>query len=180
MYEIALVGNPNAGKTTIFNALTGSSQHVGNWAGKTVKRRAGVFQHNGTAVRVVDLPGAYSLSAYSPEEQIVRDYIICNRPALVVNVVDAANLERNLYLTAQIIEMDAPLLLVLNMIDSARRRGVEIDEPQLSVALGGVPVVVTAARTGQGLDDLKQAIGQTLSHLPQNKPESGVIETESP
>jgi len=179
MHKIALVGNPNAGKTTIFNALTGSSQHVGNWAGKTVGRREGVFQHHGTAVRVVDLPGAYSLLAYSPEEQIAGDYIIRNRPALVVNVVDAANLERNLYLTAQLIEMNVPWLLALNMIDSARRRGLEIDVPQLSAALGGVPVVVTAARTGQGLDDLKQAIGQTLAHLPPNKSESGVVEIES-
>lgn len=167
--KIALLGNPNAGKTTIFNALTGANQHVGNWAGKTVERREGVFTHNGLAVRVIDLPGTYSLSAYSPEEQIARDFIINNRPALVVNVVDAANLERNLYLTTQVIETDAPILLALNMIDSARRRGVDIDTARLSAELGGLPVIVTAARTGYGLDDLKTAIIRALTH-PNRKP----------
>jgi ferrous iron transport protein B len=161
-FIIALAGNPNAGKSTIFNALTGSNQHVGNWPGKTVEKKVGCFNYNGTRIEMVDLPGTYSLSAYSPEEQIARDFIVKAKPALVVNVVDAANLERNLYLTAQILETGVPLIVVLNMMDVARQRRLEVDPGKLSAALNGIPVIATTASHKQGLDKLKQVI---LSHI---------------
>jgi ferrous iron transport protein B len=161
--RIALAGNPNAGKTSLFNALTGAHQHVGNWPGKTVAKKEGVFHHQDWEVHVVDLPGTYSLSAYSPEEQIARDYIVRQHPDLVINVVDASNLERNLYLTAQLIEIGAPTLLALNMGDLATRRGYHIDLSLLSRALGGLPVVATIAHRGQGLEELKTTLGRMAS-----------------
>jgi len=157
-FTIALAGNPNAGKSTIFNALTGSNQHVGNWPGKTVEKKVGCFDCHGIQVEVVDLPGIYSLSAYSLEEQVARDFIVKDKPALVVNVVDVANLERNLYLTAQILETGVPIALVLNMMDVARQRRLQVDARQLSAALNGIPVITTTASRKHGLDDLKQAI----------------------
>jgi ferrous iron transport protein B len=155
---IALAGNPNAGKSTLFNQLTGARQHVGNWPGKTVEKKEGRFSYKGIDFNVVDLPGTYSLSAYSLEEQIARDFIVKEKPALVVNVVDAANLERNLYLTTQILETGIPLLLVLNMMDVARRRGIQIDVPKMSELLGGIPVITTTASQREGVEALKQAI----------------------
>lgn len=163
MVTVALAGNPNAGKTTIFNALTGTNQHVGNWPGKTVERKDGVFQYNGQSIQIVDLPGTYSLSAYSLEEEIARDFIIKEKPALVVNVVDAANLERNLYLTIQILETGAPMLLVLNMMDVARKRGLKIDIRKLSQRLNGMPVIPVIARREEGLSDLIQAIADFIA-----------------
>ncbi len=164
---IALAGNPNAGKSTIFNALTGSNQHVGNWPGKTVEKKTGCFRYNNVCVDVVDLPGTYSLSAYSIEEQVARDFLVKGSPALVVNVVDAANLERNLYLTAQILEIGAPLVVVLNMMDIARHRKLTLDAAKLSAALHGVPVLATTASRKHGLDDLKQTIiAQVSGNLP--------------
>ena len=157
-FTIALAGNPNVGKSTVFNALTGSRQHVGNWPGKTVEKKEGIFKHNGAEINIVDLPGTYSLSSYSIEEQIARDFIVKERPRVVVNVVDAANLERNLYLTAQILETGLPLILVLNMNDQARTRGLEVDAQKLSELLDGTPVIPMTARRGQGLEELKQAI----------------------
>ena len=157
-FTIALAGNPNTGKSTIFNALTGSRQHVGNWPGKTVEKKEGIFKYNGVSLKVVDLPGTYSLSAYSPEEQIARDFIVKEKPALVVNVADAANLERNLYLTTQILETGTPTLIVLNMMDVAHNRALRIDSQKLSQALNGIPVISTIARREQGLDELKQMI----------------------
>lgn len=157
--HIALAGNPNAGKSTIFNALTGARQHVGNWPGKTVEKKEGEFRHNGTRIRIVDLPGTYSLSAYSPEEMIARDYIIHEKPDLVVVVVDASNLERNLYLAVQVLELEVPAVLVLNMMDVAESRGHAIDPAQLSRQLG-VPVVQTIARRDKGLDELVETIVQ--------------------
>jgi ferrous iron transport protein B len=157
-FVIALAGNPNAGKSTIFNALTGSNQHVGNWPGKTVEKKVGCFFCNGVQVEVVDLPGTYSLSVYSLEEQVARDFIVKEKPALVVNVADAANLERNLYLTAQILETGVPLIVVLNMMDVARQRKLQVDPGKLSRALNGIPVVTTTASRRHGLDDVKQAI----------------------
>ena len=154
---IALAGNPNVGKSTIFNALTGANQHVGNWPGKTVEKKSGVFEHGGRQVTIVDLPGAYSLSAYSPDEEVARDYIVRARPDLVVNVVDITNLERNLYLAVQVLELRLPALLVLNMMDNVRARGHQIDCRQLSAALN-VPVLETVARRGNGIDTLLDAI----------------------
>jgi small GTP-binding protein len=175
-FIIALAGNPNAGKSTIFNALTGSNQHVGNWPGKTVEKKVGCFACNGIQVEVVDLPGTYSLSAYSLEEQVARDFIIKGKPALVVNVVDAANLERNLYLTAQILETGVPLIVVLNMMDVARQRRLQVDAHQLSAALNGIPVLTATASRQHGLDDLKQAI---LSQIGSDTP-SAMPSLQSP
>lgn len=157
---IALAGNPNAGKSTLFNALTGSNQHVGNWPGKTVAKQEGIFYTADHEVTVVDLPGAYSLAAYSPEEVIAREFLLQQRPALVVNVVDAANLERNLYLTVQLLEMDVPLLVVLNMMDAATQRGIAIDRTRLSQMLQA-PVLCTVAHQKAGLEQLKAQIAMT-------------------
>jgi len=151
---IALAGNPNAGKTTIFNALTGLRQHTGNWPGKTVEKKEGAIDHDGKTINIVDLPGTYSLTAYSPEEIIARDYIIEEHPDVVINVVDATNLERNLYLTVQILELDVPVILALNMTDELHRSGTEINMEHLSQLLGNVPVVQTAANKGQGIPKL--------------------------
>ncbi len=156
-YTIALAGNPNAGKSTIFNALTGARQHVGNWPGKTVEKKEGTWVYEDTEYMVVDLPGTYSLTAYSMEEIITRDYIIEQKPDVVVIVADSANLERNLYLVVQILEMDTRAILVLNMQDVAEARGLKIDIPMLSTALG-VPIVSTAASKGTGIDQLKRTI----------------------
>ena len=155
---IALAGNPNTGKSTVFNALTGSNQHVGNWPGKTVEKKEGFFEYRGLRFRVVDLPGTYSLSAYSLEEQIARDFIVKEKPALVINLLDAANLERNLYLTTQILETGAPVIMALNMTYVAANRGLKIDARQLSRSLGGIPVIKMTARRGEGFVDLKEAI----------------------
>jgi ferrous iron transport protein B len=151
---IALAGNPNAGKTTIFNALTGLRQHTGNWPGKTVEKKEGEFEHEDLTINIVDLPGTYSLTAYSPEEIIARDYIIEESPDVVINVVDATNLERNLYLTVQILELDVPVVLALNMTDDLLRDGAKINIQQLSQLLGNIPVVSTTANQGKGISAL--------------------------
>jgi ferrous iron transport protein B len=156
--RVALAGNPNVGKSTVFNALTGARQHVGNWPGKTVENKEGVLKYDGLSFSVIDLPGTYSLSAYSPEEQIARDYIVREKPGVVVNVVDAANMERNLYLTAQILETGIPLIIALNMEDVADSRGLKIDVQKLSELLGGVPVIPMVARRDQGIRELKTTI----------------------
>jgi ferrous iron transport protein B len=156
--RVALAGNPNCGKSTVFNGLTGAQQHVGNWPGKTVARKEGYYLEGETRVAIVDLPGIYSLSAYSPEEQIARDYIVLERPDVVVNVLDAANLERNLYLSVQILETGAPLIMLLNMSDVASRRGYQIHPDKLSRRLGDVPVIATVASRGEGLQALRAAI----------------------
>jgi len=152
--RIALAGNPNAGKSTIFNALTGARQHVGNWPGKTVEKKEGTCHQNDHKIVVTDLPGTYSLSAYSLEEVIARDFIVEEKPDVVINVVDAANLERNLYLAVQILELGARLVIALNMSDMAESRGLKIDTSKLSAGLGGVPVVSTVASRGRGIDEL--------------------------
>lgn len=151
---IALAGNPNAGKTTIFNALTGLRQHTGNWPGKTVEKKEGEIEHEGRTINIVDLPGTYSLTAYSPEEIIARDFIIEQHPDVVINVVDATNLERNLYLTVQILELDVPVVLALNMTDDLHRDGAKINADLLSQLLGNIPVVQTAANKGRGIPQL--------------------------
>ena len=154
---LALAGNPNAGKTSIFNALTGSNQHVGNWPGKTVAKLEGTFRRRDLVGRVVDLPGTYSLSAFSPEEVIARDYLLTRAADAVINVVDATNLERNLYLTLQLLELGTPLVLALNVMDSARSQGLRIDNERLSALLGGAPVVETVGHRGRGMDELIDA-----------------------
>ncbi len=174
-FRIALAGNPNTGKSTIFNALTGSNQHVGNWPGKTVARRAGWFTTRDVRFEVVDLPGTYSLSAYSPDEQVARDYIVLDRPDLIVNVVDATNLERNLYLTAQILETAVPLLLLLNMQDLASRRGYRVDAERLSRLLGGVPILTAAAARGEGINELRDALWHLAQHVVPRPTSSGFL-----
>jgi len=152
-----MAGNPNSGKSSIFNALTGSRQHVGNWPGKTIERAEGVFYEDNWEIHLVDLPGTYSLAAQSPEEIIARDYIISEEPDVVVNVVDATSLERNLNLTVQLLELTDRVVVALNLMDEVRRQGCEIDVEALEVTLG-VPVVSTVATEGEGLPRLKAAL----------------------
>lgn len=163
---IALAGNPNAGKTTIFNAITGARQHVGNWPGVTVEKKEGSVKHQDHDVHVVDLPGTYSLTAFSLEEIIARQYIVDGRPDVVVDVVDAANLERNLYLSVQLLEMGAKLVIALNMTDVAQGRGITIDETRLSQLLG-VPVIPTNGKKEIGIPELLDAAIQA-SQTPQD------------
>lgn len=152
--KLALAGNPNAGKTTLFNRLTGSRQHVGNYPGVTVEKKEGVYRISASQeVRVIDLPGTYSLTAYSVEEVVARDFLIHEQPQVVINITDAANLERNLYLTCQFLELGVPVVVALNMIDVARERGISIDIAKLAGLLN-VPVVAISARSGEGVDDL--------------------------
>ena len=155
-FIVALAGNPNAGKTSLFNELTGARQHVGNYPGVTVEKKEGQTEVDGVTLHVVDLPGTYSLTAYSLEELVARDYVVGRRPDVVVDVVDAANLERNLYLTIQFLELGVPVVLALNMIDVAEQRGMRIDAAKLGELLG-VPVVPTVARAGKGIEDLMRA-----------------------
>ena len=151
--RIALAGNPNCGKTTLFNALTGSNQYVGNWPGVTVEKKEGTAHLGDKALTVVDLPGIYSLSPYSMEEIVARDFIIGEAPDCVIDIVDATNLERNLYLTVQLLELERPTVLALNFMDEVEKRGDRIDVPRLSKELG-IPVVPITARTGEGLEQL--------------------------
>ncbi len=150
---IALAGNPNVGKTTVFNALTGLRQHTGNWPGKTVTRAEGVFVHRGLRVKVVDLPGSYSLKAASADEEVARDFVLSGLPDVVVAVVDAARLERNLSMVLQLLELTDRVVVCLNLVDEAGRHGIEVDAPSLERELG-VPVVPAVARAGQGIDRL--------------------------
>lgn len=162
MARIAIAGNPNAGKTSIFNHLTGANQQVSNYPGVTVERKEGVVRLRGERVTVIDLPGTYSLAAYSREEVVARGVIIDESPDLVVDVVDASNLERNLYLLIQIMEMRVPLLLVLNMADLAKRHGFTIDGKRLSELLG-VPVVFTVGSRAQGMAELRAACASVVT-----------------
>lgn len=150
---VALAGNPNSGKTTVFNALTGSRQHVGNWPGVTVEKKEGQFLSGEHTVRVVDLPGTYSLSAYSEDEAVARNYILFDKPDVVVNIVDATNLERNLYLTTQLLELGANVVIALNMSDELGARQMEVNVSELSRLLA-VPVVPTVATRNQGMKEL--------------------------
>jgi ferrous iron transport protein B len=154
---IALAGNPNSGKTTLFNALTGARQHVGNYPGVTVEKKEGRCISGPHEFHVVDLPGTYSLSAYSLEEVVARDFIVTEQPAMIVNIVDASNLERNLYLTLQFMEMGLGVCIALNMMDAAGKRGIEINIEKLSSLLG-VPVVPMVARTGKGKAQLLKTV----------------------
>jgi len=168
-YLIALAGNPNCGKTTLFNAITGARQHVGNYPGITVEKKEGFHLFNGKKLRLVDLPGTYSLTAYSLEELVARDFLVHERPQLVINIVDASNLERNLYLTLQLLELGIPVVLALNMMDAAANRGIEIDVEELSKRLQ-VRVVPTIARSGQGKEDLVTAAAAIAATDPPWKP----------
>ena len=161
--RVALAGNPNCGKTTLFNALTGSNQYVGNWPGVTVEKKEGTAHLGDRELTVVDLPGIYSLSPYSMEEIVARDFIIGENPDAVIDIVDATNLERNLYLTVQLLELEKPMVLALNFMDEVEARGDHIDTSRLSRELG-VPVVPIIARTGQGLDELLQVAHRQM-HL---------------
>ena len=151
--RVALVGNPNCGKTSLFNMASGSHEHVGNYSGVTVDAKEGLFEYGGYHFRIIDLPGTYSLSAYSPEELYVRKNLVEDTPDVVVNVVDASNLQRNLYLTTQLIDMDLRVVMALNMYDELTAKGDKLDIKQLGYLLG-MPIVPTVSRTGEGINDL--------------------------
>jgi len=163
---VALIGNPNSGKTTVFNSLTGARQHVGNWPGVTVERKEGRRYYKGDTIRVVDLPGVYSLTAYSQDEVIARNFVVEEHPDVIVDVVDASNLERNLYLVVQLLEMGAPLIIALNMMDMVESRGVRIDADALSQLLGAraVPMVASRDRGTQDLLDEILAVAAGLGN----------------
>ena len=154
---IALAGNPNSGKTTVFNNLTGTHQHVGNWPGVTVEKKEGSYNYRGYRVKVVDLPGVYSLTAYSPDEVVARNFILEGKPDVVVDIVDASNLERNLYLTVQLLELEVNLVVALNMMDVAKSRGYEISVDRLAQELGA-PVAPMVATRREGHSQLLQEI----------------------
>ncbi|MEM1536579.1 MAG: ferrous iron transport protein B [Candidatus Bathyarchaeia archaeon] len=151
--RVALAGNANVGKSVIFNQLTGLNQVVGNWPGKTVERAEGTLHFKGYDIHVIDLPGIYSLSAFSIEEIVSRDYIAVEKPDVIINVVDASALERNLYLTLQLLELETPMVMALNQVDYAAKKGIRINVEKLSERLG-IPVVPTVAITGSGINEL--------------------------
>lgn len=159
---LALAGQPNVGKSTIFNMLTGLNQHVGNWPGKTVERKEGTFTFEGSHFRLVDLPGTYSLTANSPEEIIAREFILQERPDVIIAVVDAAVLERSLYLIAELMALQVPLVIALNMMDVAHQEGVQIEPDVLQAALG-VPIVPMSAAKNIGVRELVQTVAQAVS-----------------
>ncbi|TPQ24344.1 Fe(2+) transporter permease subunit FeoB [Methylomonas koyamae] len=169
VYTVGVVGNPNCGKTTLFNALTGSKQHVGNWPGVTVEQKTGEYLYKGKQIDVVDLPGTYSLEAdddsISLDEKVARDYVASRQADLIINIVDASNIERNLYLTSQLLEMRVPMILVLNMMDAVKKRGIRIDTELLAKHLG-CPVVPVTAATGQGIKDLLEIISKACADKP--------------
>ena len=166
--RIAVAGNPNCGKTTLFNELTGSRQMVGNWPGVTVDRKTGMYSFAGHDFELVDIPGIYALSALSTDEKVARDYILSEDYDLIINIVDAANIVRNLYLTTQLLEMRVPMIVVLNKMDVAKARQVKIDTQELSDRLG-VPVVPIAASKRSGLELLKKTIHQCAEQNPISK-----------
>jgi len=176
-YVVALAGNPNTGKSTVFNALTGLRQHTGNWPGKTVTLAEGGFEYGGHRYKLVDLPGTYSLLATSLDEEIARDFILFGQPDVTVVVVDATRLERNLNLVLQVLEITDRAVVCLNLMDEARRHKLQIDHRRLARDLG-VPVVPTAARQGEGLADLLQAIDEVATGRVVSKPHR--IQNEPP
>lgn len=161
-YVVALAGNPNVGKSTVFNALTGLRQHTGNWPGKTVTRAEGGFEYAGHRYKLVDLPGTYSLLATSLDEEVARDFLLFGRPDVTVVVADATRLERNLNLVLQVLEVTDRAVVALNLMDEARRHGLEVDARRLARDLG-VPVVPTEARQRKGFPELLQAIDEVAT-----------------
>ena len=178
---IALAGNPNSGKTTLFNNLTGARQHVGNWPGVTVEKKEGTCEYKGYLIKVVDLPGVYSLTAYSIDEVIARNFIVEEEPDVVVDIVDATNLERNLYLTVQLLELGAKLVVALNMMDEVASRNHHVDVKKLSELLG-IPVIPTIANRNWGTKEVLEAIVNVIEGREQIKGTSinygGEIEEE--
>jgi ferrous iron transport protein B len=168
-FVVALSGNPNTGKSTVFNALTGLHQHTGNWPGKTVSRAEGGFKYADKRYKLVDLPGTYSLLATSLDEEIARDFILFGQPDVTIVVVDATRLERNLNLVLQVLEITDRVVVCLNLMDEAKRHGLQVDERRLARDLG-VPVVPTAARSKQGLDLLLKTIHDVATGKTIGKP----------
>jgi len=168
---VAIAGNPNAGKTSLFNAITGASRHVGNYPGVTVEIKEGRARGSQIPFNAVDLPGCYGLTAYSQEERVARDFLLCHRPDLIINVVDASNLERNLYLTVQLLELKQPVVIALNMVDAAEKRGIRINHKSLERLLG-VPVVPTVATKGVGIDELLETCGKVLDGATRVTPQA--------
>ena len=158
-YVVALAGNPNTGKSTVFNAMTGLRQHTGNWPGKTVTRAEGAFEYNKEKFKLVDLPGTYSLLSTSEDEEVARNFILFGKPSVTVIVVDASRLERNLNLVLQILEITNNAVLCLNLMDEAERNNLEIDTRTLAKDLG-IPVVPTSARYNRGIPELIQTISE--------------------
>lgn len=161
-FVVALAGNPNTGKSTVFNALTGLRQHTGNWPGKTVTRAEGGFEYGGHRYKLVDLPGTYSLLAASPDEEAARDFILFGRPDVTLVVMDATRVERNLNLVLQVLEITDRVVVCLNLMDEARRHGLEVDDRTLARELG-VPVIPTSARYRQGLDQLLRGVSEVAT-----------------
>jgi len=176
-YLVALAGNPNTGKSTVFNALTGLRQHVGNWPGKTVARAEGSFKYMGKRYKLIDLPGTYSLHATAIDEEIARNFILFTRPDVVVVVVDSTTLERNLNLVLQVLDISDRVVVCLNLIDEATRKGLKVDAKQLSLDLG-VPVVPTVANVGKGLNDLVKAVAGVASGKIHTNPHHVTLKPE--
>ncbi len=174
---VALAGNPNTGKSTLFNALTGLKQHTGNWPGKTVMLAQGVARHRGRSYTIVDLPGTYSLLANSLEERVASDFLCLERPHVTVVVLDATCLERNLNLALQVMEVTDRVAVCVNLVDEARRKGLEPDERALAEALG-VPVVATVAREGRGLGRLMDAVAGLADGSLKTRPKRVTYEPE--
>jgi ferrous iron transport protein B len=169
-YMVALAGNPNTGKSTVFNSLTGLRQHTGNWPGKTVVRAEGGFAYQGKRYKLVDLPGTYSLLSASADEEVARDFILFGRPDVTVIVVDATRLERNLNLALQVLEITDRAVVCLNLMDEAKRHGLQVDDRRLARDLG-VPVVPTAARQNQGIPLLIQTLSEVATGQVVCKPQ---------
>ncbi len=169
--EVAIAGNPNVGKTTLFNALTGTHQHVGNWPGKTVEKKEGCMKYNNRQIKIIDLPGIYSLNAYSIEEIVARNYVVNEKPDVVIQIINSCNIERNLYLTVQLLELGANVIIALNMGNIAKKNGTIIDEKKISHFLN-VPVVKIEANKNIGIDKL---MDEAMAFHPKNKSTTPLI-----